>query len=84
MVKNKIEAILSEVSRVIPEDLQNLKQDLEKNLRATLNASFSKMDLVTREEFDVQTTLLQRTRAQLDALQQRINELENQTKETSE
>ena len=83
MVKNKIELILSEISKVIPEDLQYLKHDLEKNLRATLNATFSKMDLVTREEFDIQTTLLQRTRTQLDTLQSKLAEMENQIKEPS-
>lgn len=79
MVKEKIEAILKEASNVIPEDLQNLKEDLEKNLRATLNASFAKMELVTREEFDIQTALLQRTRSQLDTLQKKLTELENQS-----
>ena len=82
MVKEKIEAILSEVSKAIPEDMHFLRKDLEKNLRATLNATFSKLDLVSREEFDVQTALLQRTRAQLDALQTKLTELENQHKET--
>jgi ubiquinone biosynthesis accessory factor UbiK len=78
MVKEKIEAILSEVSNALPEDIQFLKKDIEKNLRATLNATFSKMELVTREEFDIQTALLQRTRAQLDALQEKLSALEKQ------
>ena len=83
MVKEKIEAILSEVSKAIPEDMHFLRKDLEKNLRATLYATFSKLDLVSREEFDVQTALLQRTRAQLDALQTKLTELENQYEETT-
>ena len=78
MIKDKIESILSEVSNALPEDMQNFKQELENNLRVTLNAAFSKMDLVTREEFDIQTTLLQRTRAQLDQLQNKLSELEKQ------
>ncbi len=78
MVKEKIEAILSDVSNALPEDVQFLKKDIEKNLRATLNAAFSKMELVTREEFDIQTALLQRTRAQLDALQEKLSTLEKQ------
>ncbi len=76
MVKEKIEAILSDISSALPEDVQFLKKDIEKNLRATLNAAFSKMELVTREEFDIQTALLQRTRAQLDTLQRKLTELE--------
>jgi hypothetical protein len=82
MVKEKIEAILKDVSNALPEDLQFFKKDIEKNLRATLNATFSKMDLVTREEFDIQTTSLQRTRAQLDALQEKLSALEKQLDET--
>jgi len=82
MVIDKIEAILSEVSNALPEDIQHIKKDLEKNLRATLNASFAKMELVTREEFDIQTALLQRTRAKLDTLQEKLSLLEKQSEET--
>ncbi len=84
MVKNKIESILSDVSDALPDNLQHLKKDLEKNLRATLNATFSKMELVTREEFDIQTTLLQRTRSKLDELQAKLSELEKQIEEDKE
>lgn len=76
MVKDKIETILSEVSKALPDDIQHIKKELETNLRATLNASFSKLDLVTREEFDIQTALLQRTRAKLDTLQEKLSEIE--------
>jgi ubiquinone biosynthesis accessory factor UbiK len=50
--------------------------DLEKNLRALLQSAFAKLDLVTREEFDVQTQVLQRTREQLGLLEQRLTVLE--------
>jgi ubiquinone biosynthesis accessory factor UbiK len=83
MLKEKIEAILSDVSNALPEDLQLFKKDIEKNLRATLNATFSKMELVTREEFDIQTSSLQRTRAQLDALQEKLSTLEKQLDESN-
>jgi len=82
MVRAKIESILSDVSSALPEDLQFFKKDIEKNLRATLNATFSKMELVTREEFDIQTASLQRTRTQLDALQEKLSALEKQLDET--
>jgi ubiquinone biosynthesis accessory factor UbiK len=81
MVKAKIESILSDVSNALPEDLQFFKKDIEKNLRATLNATFSKMELVTREEFDIQTASLQRTRTQLDTLQEKLSALEKQLDE---
>ena len=51
-------------------------QDLEKNLRALLASWFDRMDLVLREDFDVQKELLRRARARLDELEARISELE--------
>lgn len=51
-------------------------KDIEKNVKAMLSQGFSKLDLVTREEFDVQTQVLAKTRAKLEALEARIAELE--------
>jgi len=53
--------------------------DIEKNLRATLAGLFAKLDLVTREEFDVQREVLTRTRAKLEALEARVAELETRS-----
>ena len=78
MFKEKIEMIISDIKKILPEDLNVLKDDIEKNLRATLNASFSKMDLVTREEFDIQASLLSRTREKLEGLQEKQSALEKQ------
>lgn len=50
--------------------------DIEKNLRPVLQSVFAKLELVTREEFDVQTQVLQRTREQLTQLEQRLAALE--------
>lgn len=50
--------------------------DIEKNARALLSGFFAKLDLVTREEFDVQTQVLQRTREKLKALEERVAKLE--------
>jgi len=55
-------------------------KDFEKNARALLAQGFTKLDLVTREEFDVQTQVLARAREQLSALETRITELEAQRK----
>ncbi len=82
MIKEKIEEVIAEVSNVLPKDMQNVKQEMENNLRATLNASFAKMDLVTREEYDIQIALLQRTRSQLDAMQEKLSSLEKQLDKT--
>lgn len=51
--------------------------DLEKNVKAMLSGFFSKLDLVTREEFDVQAQVLARTRSKLEALEARVTALEN-------
>lgn len=53
-------------------------KDLEKNMKAMLNQGFSKLDLVTREEFEIQTQVLAKTRAKLEALEARVAELEAQ------
>jgi BMFP domain-containing protein YqiC len=53
-------------------------KDIEKNMRALLAQGFAKVDLVTREEFDVQTQVLARTREKLNELEARVAELEAQ------
>ncbi|HXF65322.1 MAG TPA: accessory factor UbiK family protein [Burkholderiales bacterium] len=55
--------------------------DLEKNLRALLASAFARLDLVTREEFDVQREVLARTRARLEELEARVAELEKKARE---
>ncbi len=60
----------------LPSGLQALKQDLDRNLRAGLEAALAKMDLVTREEFDVQSAVLARTREKLQRLEAQVAELE--------
>jgi BMFP domain-containing protein YqiC len=51
--------------------------DIERNARALLASVFAKLDLVSREEFDIQTQVLQRTREKLKALEERLERLEN-------
>ena len=53
--------------------------DLQKNLKAMLSQTFARMDLVTREEFDLQAQVLARTREKLAALEARVSELERNT-----
>jgi ubiquinone biosynthesis accessory factor UbiK len=52
-------------------------KDLERNVKGLMQQGFSKLDLVTREEFDIQAQVLSRTRARLEMLEKRITELEN-------
>jgi len=60
----------------MPAGIREMQQDMEKNLRGILQASLSKLDLVTREEFDVQARVLARTREKLDQLEKIIAALE--------
>jgi BMFP domain-containing protein YqiC len=64
------------LSQALPNDLQLLKGDIEKTFQAILQASFSRMNLVSREEFDVQKSVLLKTRQQLERLEVRVEELE--------
>ena len=73
--------IIEEVSAKIKDMLgQSPAADIEKNLRAVLQSVFNKLDLVTREEFDVQMQVLAATRIKLEALEARVLELEAQLK----
>jgi len=51
-------------------------RDIEKNLRALMSSTFSRLDLVTREEFDVQQEVLKRTREKLEQMEAKVTELE--------
>ncbi|MFY9260119.1 MAG: accessory factor UbiK family protein [Gallionella sp.] len=69
--------IFEDISAKLHEAVENSPaKDIEKNMRALLAQGFSKLDLVTREEFDIQTQVLARTREQLTALEARVAELE--------
>ena len=71
--------LFDEINAKVTETLGNSPaKDFEKNLRAMLASTFSKMDLVTREEFDVQQELLLRTREKLAQLESRLVSLETQ------
>lgn len=75
-------SFLSELQDKVHQVLQQSPaKDLEKNMRAMLNQGFTKLDLLTREEFDVQADVLARTRAKLEALEARVTELEAKLKD---
>ncbi len=68
--------LAEELSHSLPAHLQGVKNDLEKNCQLVLKKAFSKLELVTREEFDVQAKVLARTRKKLDELEKIIKTLE--------
>ncbi len=74
--KQFIDDVTQKFTAMLPEGVQQLKQDMEKNMRAALQSAFAKWDLVTREEFDVQTKVLEKTRAKLEELEKVLIELE--------
>ncbi|HEY3809303.1 MAG TPA: accessory factor UbiK family protein [Steroidobacteraceae bacterium] len=81
MESPRIDDIARRLFEGLPESVQLLKRDIESNFRAVLRSSLSKLDLTTRDEFEVQSRVLERTRAALDALEQRIAVLEKRLAE---
>lgn len=77
MNKESIENLAAKLAESLPEGLRSMREDLEDNFRSVLRSRLSRLDLVTREEFDVQEAVLQRTREKLEALEQRLAELES-------
>lgn len=71
-----IDEMANKLAGVLPPALHTIKEDLEKTFRAILQSVLGKMDLVTREEFEVQKLVLAKTRANLEALEKRVEALE--------
>lgn len=71
-----IESIAKKLSDAVPPSLQAVKSDLERNFNAVLQSTLSKLDLVTREEFDTQAGVLAKTRVKLELMEQKVAELE--------
>jgi BMFP domain-containing protein YqiC len=72
-----IDDMANRLAGAIPPGLHAIKEDLEKTFRAILQSVLGKMELVTREEFEVQKMVLAKTRANLDALEKRVAALES-------
>ncbi len=74
---NFIDDMTRRITALLPPGVQLLQRDLERNIQSALQAGFGRLDLVTREEFEVQSQVLARTRAQLDTLHERVRDLED-------
>lgn len=79
-----IDDIASRLANAVPPGLSNLKEDMEKNFRAILQSALGKLDLVTREEFEVQKGVLAKTRAKLETLEQQVAEIEKRLGDKAE
>ena len=71
-----IDRLMADISRRLPTDLGGLRSEVERNIRSVLAETVSRLDLITREEFDIQQQVLLRTREKLVALEKQVAELE--------
>ena len=72
----KLDEIAKQISDAVPPGVRNMAEGAEARVRQVLQAQLSKLDLVTREEFDIQSQVLIRTREKLEALEARLAKLE--------
>jgi BMFP domain-containing protein YqiC len=72
----RIDEIAKRLLEKVPPGLRSMQQDLESNFRAVLRSSLGKLDLVSRDEFDTQARVLERTRTRLEQLEEQVRALE--------
>lgn len=75
---DNLDRLLDQITSALPNGWQEMRGDLERNLHAALRSALTKLDLVTREEFEIQRDVLARTRAKCDSLAAQVAELEKQ------
>ncbi|MCU7554791.1 accessory factor UbiK family protein [Alteromonas sp. ASW11-19] len=73
----KLEELAKQIADAVPPGVRNMAEEAEGRVKHVLQSQLSKLDLVTREEFDIQSQVLIRTREKLEALEVRLAELEN-------
>lgn len=78
------DSVIDRIMAGLPSGLSVFTREAELNLKAALHSALRKMDLVTREEFDVQRDVLARTRAKLEALEKQVADLEKKGPVTSD
>ncbi|MCZ6771069.1 MAG: accessory factor UbiK family protein [Proteobacteria bacterium] len=71
-----LETMAEKISGLLPADARVLRDEFRTNVRALLETTLARMDLVTREEFDAQAAMLRRTREKLETLETRLAEME--------
>ena len=77
MINNQtINDLSNKINDLLPPGLKQVKSDFEGRVKILLQQQLSQYELVSREEFDIQTRVLQRTRAKLDSMEARLQELE--------
>ena len=77
-----IDDLAKRLSAAVPPSVVALRRDLEENFKAVLQSGLTKLDLVSRQEFDVQAAVLKRTREKLEVLEKRVAEMEGKANVT--
>ena len=77
MNKETIDQIAGRLAAALPQGLRGVRDDLENNFRSILQSALARLDLVTREEFEIQESVLARTRTKLNGLEERLQMLES-------
>ena len=72
-----VNRVSEQLSQVLPPGVRQLRGDIEENIKVVLREALARMELVTREEFDVQAALLARTRSRLEAVEMELKALEH-------
>ncbi|WP_337243448.1 accessory factor UbiK family protein [Luteimonas sp. gir] len=76
---NNIDELARRLSGLVPAGLRESREELQENFKAVLQSGLAKLDLVTREEFEVQRAVLLRTREKLETLEAQVRQLETQS-----
>jgi BMFP domain-containing protein YqiC len=71
-----LDELARQLAESVPQNLRELGQDVERNFKSLLQSGLERMELVTREEFDLQRAVLDRTRAKLETMEARLADLE--------
>ena len=74
-MNDPLEQLTKRISSLIPGDVKHMQDDIETNIKSLLQSTLTRMNLVTREEFDVQSAVLQRTREKLEQLEKQVEKL---------
>ena len=72
-----LDQLVKKLSSAMPDSVKHLQADIENNLKSGLEAGLQKMNLITREEFEIQSAVLLKTRKKVEALEEKIKELED-------
>ncbi len=73
---NNVQALVAELIAALPPGVRDMQQDISKEFKSIIQVTLSKLDLVTREEFDTQAGVLAKTRQKLEVLEAEIAQLE--------